>query len=52
MIHTYRGITPSLDPSVFSVQSAEIIGDVVVGKDSSIWYNAVIRGDVNYIRIG
>ena len=34
------------------MSSAEIIGDVVVGKDSSIWYNAVIRGDVNYIRIG
>jgi carbonic anhydrase/acetyltransferase-like protein (isoleucine patch superfamily) len=52
MIHTYRGVTPTIDPTVFIVQSAEVIGDVTIGKDSSIWYNAVIRGDVNSIRIG
>jgi carbonic anhydrase/acetyltransferase-like protein (isoleucine patch superfamily) len=52
MIHTYRGITPALHPTVFHVDSAEIIGNVHIGKDSSVWYNAVIRGDVHYIRIG
>lgn len=52
MIHPYRGNTPVLDPSVFVVESAEIIGDVTIGKDSSVWYNSVIRGDVNVIRIG
>jgi gamma-carbonic anhydrase len=52
MIHSYQGKTPKLHPTVFTVDSAEIIGDVVIDKDSSIWYNAVIRGDVNYIRIG
>ena len=52
MIHPFQGKTPVLHPSVFTVDSAEIIGDVVIDKDSSIWYNAVIRGDVNYIRIG
>ena len=52
MIHPYRGIWPSLHPSVFHVGSAEIIGDVAIGRDSSVWYNAVIRGDVNSIRIG
>ena len=52
MIHSYRGITPTLHTTVFAVDSAEIIGDVVIDKDCSIWYNAVIRGDVNYIRIG
>jgi gamma-carbonic anhydrase len=52
MIHPYQGKTPRLHPTVFTVNSAEIIGDVVIDKDSSIWYNAVIRGDVNYIRIG
>ena len=52
MIHSYCGITPNIDPSVFLAGSAEIIGDVVIGKDSSVWHNAVIRGDVNYIRIG
>ncbi|HZY10765.1 MAG TPA: gamma carbonic anhydrase family protein [Bacteroidota bacterium] len=52
MIHSYRGVTPKIDPSVYLVDSAEIIGDVVIEKDSSVWYNAVIRGDINYIRIG
>ena len=40
MIHTYKGITPKLHPSVFSAPSAEIIGDVVIEEDSSVWYNA------------
>ncbi len=52
MIHSFRGITPKIHPSVFTVDSAEIIGDVTIDKDSSVWYNAVIRGDVNYVRIG
>jgi carbonic anhydrase/acetyltransferase-like protein (isoleucine patch superfamily) len=52
MIHPYRGILPTIHSSAFVVPGAEIIGDVVIGKDSSVWYNAVIRGDVNYIRIG
>ncbi len=52
MIHAYCGVSPTIHSSVFLVDSAEIIGDVHVGKDSSVWYNTVIRGDVNYIRIG
>jgi len=52
MIHPFRGITPTIHPTAFIVESAQIIGDVVIGKESSVWYNAVIRGDVNYIRIG
>src|SRR5258707_10436338 len=52
MIHPFRGVMPRVHPSVFAVGSAEIIGDVVIGEDSSVWYNAVIRGDVNYVRIG
>ena len=52
MLHAYRGITPKLHPSVFAVESAQIIGDVTIGADSSVWFNAVIRGDVNFIRIG
>ena len=51
-IITYQGITPKIDPSVFIADGVHIIGDVVIGKDSSVWYNTVIRGDVNYIRIG
>jgi gamma-carbonic anhydrase len=52
MIHPYGSMTPKLHPGVFTVPSAEIIGDVVIGRDSSVWYNTVIRGDVNSIRIG
>jgi len=48
----YRGKFPEIDESVFIAEGAVIIGDVVIGKDSNIWFNAVIRGDVNYIRIG
>lgn len=51
-IVTYKGITPKIDPTVFIADGVHIIGDVEIGKDSSIWYNTVIRGDVNYIRIG
>lgn len=52
MIHPFRGIKPKLDASVFVVDSAEIIGDVQIGADSSLWFNVVVRGDVNFIRIG
>ncbi len=52
MIHSYRGKSPQIDPTVFLVGSAEIIGDVVIGRNSSVWYHAVIRGDVNVVRIG
>ncbi len=48
----YQGKTPVIHPSVFIAEGAHIIGDVEIGKDSSVWFNTVIRGDVNYIRIG
>ncbi|MEE8440525.1 MAG: gamma carbonic anhydrase family protein [Spirochaetia bacterium] len=47
-----KGILPTIPNSVMVAPGARIIGDVVVGERSSIWYNVVIRGDVNYIRIG
>ena len=52
MIHTYRGIKPKIHPSVFIAEGAQIVGDVEIGKDSSVWFNTVIRGDVHFIRIG
>lgn len=52
MILEYLGKVPQLDPSAFVTESANLIGDVIVGKDSSIWFNAVVRADVNSIRIG
>lgn len=51
-IITYNGITPRIHPSVFITEGVKIIGDVEIAEDSSVWYNVVIRGDVNYIRIG
>ena len=48
----YRGIVPKIHPSVFIAEGAHVIGDVEIGRDSSVWFNAVIRGDVNFIRIG
>ncbi|MBI5179591.1 MAG: gamma carbonic anhydrase family protein [Nitrospinae bacterium] len=52
MIKPYKGVLPTIHPTAFIEDSAQVIGDVVVGEDSSIWFNAVVRGDVNYIRIG
>ena len=51
-IRTYQGITPSLDENVFIDDTALVLGDVSIGKDSSIWPLTVVRGDVNKIRIG
>lgn len=48
----YGGIVPTIHESVFIAHGAVILGDVHVGRDSSIWYNVVIRGDVHWIRIG
>lgn len=52
MLYPYQGITPSLDETVFCADSVDIIGDVEIGAGSSIWFQVVIRGDVNSIRIG
>lgn len=52
LIKTVRGYTPSFGKNCFLAENATIIGDVVIGNDCSIWYNAVLRGDVNSIKIG
>lgn len=51
-IEPYMGISPKIHESVFICEGARIIGDVVLEKDVNVWYNTVIRGDVNYIRVG
>ncbi|MFP4543810.1 MAG: gamma carbonic anhydrase family protein [Bacteroidota bacterium] len=51
-IITLKGITPEIQPGGFFCEGVRIIGDVKIGKDVSVWYNSVIRGDVHYIRIG
>lgn len=52
MIISYNNIFPKLAPGLFIAPNATIIGDVEIGEESSVWFNTVIRGDVNYIRIG
>ncbi len=52
MLRPYKGILPTVPASCYVDVSAQVIGDVVLGENASIWMNAVVRGDVNYIRIG
>ena len=52
MLKTYSGKKPILESSVYVSEDALIIGDVTIGENSSIWFKSVVRGDVNYIKIG
>ncbi|MFZ2950201.1 MAG: gamma carbonic anhydrase family protein, partial [Desulfuromonadaceae bacterium] len=52
MIKAFQGIHPVIDQTAFVAETAVIIGDVQMGSQSSVWYNCVVRGDVNHIRIG
>jgi carbonic anhydrase/acetyltransferase-like protein (isoleucine patch superfamily) len=52
MIRPYQGILPTIPASCYVDLSAQVIGDVVLGEHASVWMNAVVRGDVNSIRIG
>jgi carbonic anhydrase/acetyltransferase-like protein (isoleucine patch superfamily) len=52
VIRRFKDHRPVVDPSAYVDESAQVIGDVVIGAESSVWMNVVIRGDVNQIRIG
>lgn len=52
MLIPYKACLPQVDPSAYVSRSAQVIGDVVIGAQSSVWFNVVIRGDVYHIRIG
>ena len=52
MLRIFRNHAPKVAPSAYVDDSAQVIGDVVIGEESSVWMNAVVRGDVNHIRIG
>jgi len=52
MILEYKGLSPQIDGSVFVAPGACVIGDVHIGEHSSLWFNVIVRGDVNFIRIG
>jgi carbonic anhydrase/acetyltransferase-like protein (isoleucine patch superfamily) len=52
VLRPYRGVSPRVHPSAFIDDSAQVIGDVDIGEESSVWMCAVVRGDVHWIRIG
>ena len=52
MIRSFEGNRPAVDPTAFIAETATIVGDVTIGARSSIWFGAVIRGDVYHVRIG
>jgi carbonic anhydrase/acetyltransferase-like protein (isoleucine patch superfamily) len=52
MVRTFNSVSPKIDPTAFVAEDAVVIGDVEIGKDASIWFGSIVRGDVNFIRIG
>jgi carbonic anhydrase/acetyltransferase-like protein (isoleucine patch superfamily) len=52
MIRSHKGFTPRVHPSCYIDESAQVIGEVEIGENSSVWMNAVLRGDVFALRIG
>lgn len=48
----YKGVYPVIHPTVYTADGALVIGDVEIGEESSVWFNTVVRGDVNRIRVG
>lgn len=52
MLRPYRGRLPVVHPTAFIDHSAQVIGDVTIGADCSVWMNVVVRGDVHRIRVG
>jgi len=52
MIKPFQNLHPKIHDSAFIAENAMIIGDVEIGAESSVWYGSILRGDVNYIRIG
>ena len=52
MLRQFRGVSPRIHPTAFIDDSAQVIGDVDIGEESGVWMCAVVRGDVNAIRIG
>ena len=52
MIRPFRGVHPQIHPTAYVDPSAQVIGDVHLGEEASIWCNCTIRGDIHYIRIG
>jgi len=52
IIRPFGGRVPRLHESVFAIETAVVVGDVEIGEASSLWFGVVVRGDVNFVRIG
>lgn len=52
IIKTVRGFSPQIDPSCYLADTAVVVGEVVLGKNCTVWFNAVVRGDVHSITVG
>lgn len=52
IIRSVRGFTPVIAASCFLAENSVVVGEVVLGERCTIWYNAILRGDVNFIRVG
>jgi carbonic anhydrase/acetyltransferase-like protein (isoleucine patch superfamily) len=52
MIHPYNGAEPVIPASAFVAASVDMIGDVTLGEETSVWFGSVVRGDIHYVRIG
>ena len=52
LIKSVRGFDPQIGKDCFLAENATVVGDVIMGEGCSVWFNAVLRGDVNAIRIG
>ena len=52
MIRSYKGVTPQFPDTCYIDDSAQLIGDVILGEHASIWMNSILRGDVHQIRVG
>ena len=52
MIKSFQNLYPKIHESAYVTEDATVIGDVEIGAESSVWFGSILRGDVNYIRIG
>ena len=52
MIYDFNGKSPDIDKTSYISPSVDVIGDVSIGEDSSIWFGSVVRGDMHYVKIG
>ena len=52
LVKPVKGISPKFGKNCFLAENATVVGDVVMGDECSVWFNAVVRGDVNFIRMG